>query len=237
MKTWNERSEDSYKSDLQGVTEMWAVEEDAKRADNSIDGIIANLEELTKGRLDVDKAINIAAYLTKKKLGKKVSGTRFCILIKGERKKPDYYGNDPEALYITYSPLIRGYKNVGTTEVSYAFSWFYPNPSNKSGKSILGKGWETFNVWESDISVKQWVEALAEGKIQPECPNPVKGSVVTPVEYFRSEEEIETAISEIREQELRIHISLELIDSAKLDDSQWMITNQTNAVFPHIRKH
>src|ERR1700693_2102913 len=48
MKTWNERSENSYKSDLQGVTEIWAVEEDAKRADNTIDGIIANLEELTK---------------------------------------------------------------------------------------------------------------------------------------------------------------------------------------------
>src|ERR1035437_3466885 len=43
---WGEREENSYKSDLQGITEIWAVEQDSLRADNLIDNVVKNLEEL-----------------------------------------------------------------------------------------------------------------------------------------------------------------------------------------------
>jgi len=236
MKQWNERSENSYKSDLQGVTEIWAVEEDSRRVDRLIDSIVLNLDALYNVTPQ-QKLIDIAGFLGKKKKGKKVSGTRFCILIKGERKKPDYYGNDPEALYITYSPLIRGYKKVTPTEILYAWSWFVPKPENKSGKGIIGQGWEPFNIWESDISIKDWVEALAAGLIQPECGNAVRQSVSTPVEYFRDEEEIREAIREIGWQERRIADGLEWLEKYQAKEPRLGVEDQLAEYFPHIRKH
>ena len=247
MKSWNERSENSYKSDLQGVTEIWAVEEDAKRFDRVIDKLTNGCDELIKsGQFPLRSLHDIALYLTKRKMGKKVSGVRFCILIKGERKKPDYYGNDPDALYVTYNPLIRGYKKVTPTEILYAWSWFVPKPENKSGKGTIGQGWVPFNVWESDISIKEWIEALNGGLIQPECGNPVRQQVVAPVEYFRDEEEIETAIREIRAQEKTIAEAIKALEGNYCIPSTFLPYNTQpeqveqlvlDACFPHIRKH
>ena len=236
MKSWNERSENSYKSDLQGVTEIWAVEEDSKRIDETISNIVNSLE-MVKDNFPAKAYTSIVEFLAKKKMGKKVSGVRFCILIKGERKKPDYYGNDPEALYITYNPLIRGYKKVTPTEILYAWSWFVPKPENKSGKGTIGQGWEPFNVWESDISIKEWIEALNGGLIQPECGNPVRQQVVTPVEYFRDEEEIEIAIMEIKLQERRIADGLDWLEKYRTQLTQHGVEEQLAEYFPHIRKH
>lgn len=230
---WGEREENSYKSDLQGITEIWAVEQDSLRADNLIDKMVGELGELNNyHRYPQANIEQIMGYLNKKKLGKKVSGVRFCILIKGVRKKPDYFSNDPDALAITYSPLIRGYKLITPTEVRYSHSWFYPNNENKSGKSAIGKGWEPFNVWESDISIKQWVEMLASGEIQPECGDIIKQQVITPVEYFRAEGEIEEAIREVTEQELKIKLAIEMLGS-----KEWPTEHVMASSFPHVRKH
>jgi hypothetical protein len=237
-KGWGEREENSYKSDLQGVTEIWAVEQDSLRADNLIDEMVKKLGELDGySRYPQANIEQIMGYLLKKKLGKKVSGVRFCILIKGVRKKPDYYGNDPDALYITYSPLIRGYKLITPTEVRYSHSWFYPNPENKSGKSAIGKGWEPFNVWESDISIKQWVEMLASGSVQPECGDIIKQQVITPVEYFRAEGEIGEAIEEVKAQEARIKGAVNLVEIAIGQDDQTEYSSLLSRYFPHVRKH
>src|ERR1035437_5308000 len=229
---WGEREENSYKSDLQGITEIWAVEQDSLRADNLIDKMVEDLGELDSYHRYPQKNIEqIMGYLGKKKLGKKVTGVRFCILIKGVRKRPDYFGNDPDALMITYSPLIRGYKLITPTEVRYSHSWFYPNAENKSGKSMIGKGWEPFNVWESDISIKQWIEMLASGEVQPECGDVIKQQVITPVEYFRAEGEIEEAIKEVSWQENKIKKTIEHLGN--LTNEQELIAS----MFPHVRKH
>lgn len=237
MKRWDEKSENSYKSDLQGLTEIWAVEEDSKRFCDRWEKLVeSSIELVDSPQYPVKQMIQIWDYLVKKRPeAKRVMGVRFCFLIKGTRMIPPSLKNDPNALYITYSPLIRGYKNIGIAGISYAHSWNYPNPENKSGNSILGKGWEPFNVWESPISIAEWVEKLATNQIQAECGDVVKAQVITPGEYFRGEGDIEEAITEIRWQENHINHAIELLDSAKQDDSD--VSDIMADYFKHHRKH
>jgi hypothetical protein len=245
MKQWDERAENSYKSDLQGVTEIWAVEEDCKRADKLIDKLIMDLGELDHyHRYPQANIEQISYYLFKKKLGKKVSGVRFCILIKGARYK-DTYGVDPE-LYVTHSPLVRGYKFIGPSSITYAHSYKYPSVANKSGFGLLGKGWDSFNVWEQ-MGVKEWIDMLASGEIQPELGDVIKKNVVTPVEYFRSEGEIETAIEEVRLQEVRVKTAIEAINgnfgawslpmNFDYNNQEKIIRYMLDGTFPHVKKH
>lgn len=223
-KQWNEKNEESYKSDLQGCTEIWAMEEDAKRVNRFLDEAVKNVQ----GYADVLKIapkqlVDIAAYLTKKKVDKKLSGIRFCYLVKGIWKETTW---NEESLWLTYSPLIRGYKNFSPNEVNYAHSWFYPNSENKSGKSILGKGWEPFNVWE-EMGVKEWMEMIST--IQPDCGDIIKAQVVTPIEYSRDEEDIRVSMMEIERQEKRISLGLKHTDTG----NDVVMAD----IFPHNKKH
>ena len=233
MKQWDERSENSYKSDLQGITEIWAVEQDSARGDRIIDEVVKKmleLDQLAMGRVTLKVVEQTTGFFLKKKLGKKVSAVRFCILIKGARYKSPY-NEDPE-LMITHSPLVRGYKLVTPTSVEYAHSFKYPNPNNKSGWGNLGKGWEPFNVWEQ-MGVGKWIEMIQSGEIQPEVGDILQKQVITPTEYFRSEGEIEEAIKEIEFQESRIKWAIAGINSKGVESHPEYLEMH----FPHIRKH
>lgn len=249
-KQWGERMEESYKNDLQGITETWAVEEESRILQGIWDRLINDVERVMGSQqLPGKNLVAIEQYLkNNRRKAKILSGIRFCFLIKGQRKKPEYNNTDPNALFITYNPLIRGYKNIGPASISYAHSWFYPNPENKSGKSILGKGWEPFNVWESDISIKDWINYLASGEVQPECGDVLKQHVVTPTEYYRNPSDIDMGIAQIRYQEERINRALENLDHFErlaeptnsdeynnvVSSSEYMAV--MDSTFPHHRK-
>jgi hypothetical protein len=204
VKAWYEKVEDSYRSDLQGLTEAWAVEQDSLLADEATNNIICELQRLRNAQSFPDKNLTqIENYLTKASRGpKKISAVRFCILIKGK-----VIMNNFTELYTTNNPLIRGFKYVGPDSIQYAHSWQYPKPENKSGMGTLGKGWEGFNVWEQ-FAIKDWVNYLFSGQCQPECDNPVYAHVLRPAEMFRNDDEIEEAISEIKFQEEYINRAL-----------------------------
>jgi hypothetical protein len=192
---------------------------------------------MTQGR---DENVNrVLAYLRQKAPdAKRLMGIRFCYLVKGIRKKSEY--NNGNAPYITYSPLIRGYRYITPTGTMYAHSWFYPNPNNKSGKSILGKGWESFNVWESDISIKDWINALHQNQIQPECGDVLRQNVITPPEYFRDDNEIAESMRQVIAQETHIFERLETIEQmiksgATAQNSQILI-EMLGSTFPQYKK-
>lgn len=226
-KQWSERQEKSYKRDLQGITEIWSIEEDSRYESDRVTNIINGLENLPC--IPVDKKEMIISYLSKKIPldSKRMMGVKFCYLIKGERRRVNK--NDPNSLYVTDSPLLRGYKLVTPSSVNYAHSLFFPNPNNDSGVGRLGKGWERFNAWQ-DMGVDKWIEMLREGDIQEEAGDPLRKGIVTPIEYFREEEEIVEGIEEIIEQEMRIFNGLRDIDLAPSHTRMLM-----NCVFPHNR--
>jgi hypothetical protein len=234
LKQWDERSENSYKSDLQGITEMWAVEQDSARGDRILIDLVDLIKQLdteARGRVILSTIEQTIGYFNKKKEGKKVSAVRFCILIKGARYK-SVYDTNVEDLFVTHSPLIRGYKLITPTSVEFAHSFNYPNPDNKSGKGRLGKGWEPFNVWEQ-MGVKTWIDMLMGGGVQPECGKVIEGQVITPVEYFRSQGEMDEAIREIGYQEAEIRLGLHYLT---MKDT-WQEESVIAKWFPHIRKH
>ncbi len=236
MKQWTEKSESSYKSDLQGLTEIWAVEEDSKRYRDRWESL-ANQAQVVMDtpQYPNKQLVTIWDYLEKKKPAvKRVMGVRFCFLIKGKQMVPPSLKNDPTAVAITYSPLIRGYKNIGVAGITYAHSWNYPNPENKSGSSTLGKGWEPFNVWESSISIAEWIEMLVNNQVQPECGDIVKQQVITPGEYFRDEGSIEEAIREIIAQENRIKEGVGYLNPTL---GEYEKQHYLSYYFPHNRKH
>lgn len=234
---WGERSEQSYKSDLQGVTETWSIEQESIEKVRQWKQLILGFERLSSIEQGRDAKLNaVLAYLQKNAPDtRRLMGVRFCFLVKGIRKKPDYYANNSNAPHITYSPLIRGYRYITPSGTSYAHSWFYPNPDNKSGRSILGKGWEPFNVWESEISIKDWVNALYQNLIQPECGNVLQQNVITPPEYFRDDAEVAEAIRQVQAQEGYIAERLTLLDDAA-KDSPDIFNEILGSTFPHRRK-
>ena len=232
-KQWDERMEESYKSDLQGITEIWAAEEDSKRSDNAINNIICELQLLKDTQQYPSKNLDtIEQWLSKQGKGcKKVNAIRFCYLVKGKTYNDHYNEN---SLARTYSPLIRGYRNFTPGGVQYAHSWTYPNPENKSGKGTLGKGWEPFNVWESDIKLKDWIKALDDNLVQPECGDVLQQQVVTPIEYFRDEGEIEEGIREVTNQEWEVFNGITSLSLFSSDSGNYQQTMST--VFRHNRK-
>ncbi len=200
QKMWNDRSEKSYRRDLQGITEVWAVEQEQEEKNQKIDEALVLLQ-------GAGFKPEVIQALHKKRKMKRVMGVRFCFLLKGDRKPVNEESESD--VWITYSPLIRGYKRHTPSRIELAHSWFYPKPENKTGKGILGKGWEPFNVWEEKGGVKLWIEKLANGEIQPECGDVLKQQVITPVEYIRKPAEIAEAVIEIRCQETKIYHALQ----------------------------
>lgn len=232
IKTWGEKQDDSYRDDLQSLTEMWAVEQDSLRTNEAVRDICTHLEFLKlASKIPSNNADKIIEYLSKNFLpSKKIMGTRFCFLIKGARKKPDY---SEDSLYITYNPLIRGYKYISPDGIQYAHSWRYRNLENKSGFSTLGRGWTPFNVWESDISIKDWIYNLSQGNIQPEAGNAIGQAIITPAEYFRDELELDIAIREIQAQERYILQGLQILDT---EDDVVELIDAMAQFFPHRRQ-
>lgn len=228
---WGERNEESYKSDLQGITETWATEEDARRTNQLIEQTIRAVKEINAaGRFPDKNLLAVDNYFRKKIVDKKISAIRFCYLVKGRRMVPPSQKEDEEAVKITYNPLIRGYKNIGPTRIAYAHSWNYPDPNNRSGMGRLGSGWVPFNAWEEEFGVKGWMEMLEKGVVQPGCGDIVKQQVVTPPEYWRSQSEIEEGMREIRLQEAKIAVYA----GTKSESSKQDIMS---GIFAHNRKH
>jgi len=231
MKQWDDRSENSYRSDLQGVTEIWAVDSDAVRRQGLVNKALHELDELSKA-FPAQQANfgKVHDYLKMfKPSGKQVSAVRFCVLIKGARYAENR--DDPNALLVTHNSLIRGYKNVTPSGIAYAHSMYFPNPTNKSGKGRLGVGWVPFNVWE-EMGVDEWIRMLAAGSIQPECGDVLPKYVFSPLEYYRSDAEIDLAMEEIIWQEERIQASVLAIKNEPEFAAQ-----ELASTFPHVRKH
>jgi len=248
VKMWNERSDKSYRKDLQGLTEIWAVENEREGLGRCEDTILNSLDWLKRrGYVQQTNIASIEKFLQSKLplKGKVVDAVKFCFLIKGDRRESgkdySYYDNgDGSGRYVTYSPLIRGYKRIGTMSIEYAHSYKFPNPNNKSGMGTLGKGWEPFNVWEDKGvgGVKGWMEKLSEkdgeGKyvIQPDCGDIIKNCVITPETYMRSGGEVESAITQIVSQEHQVFLGAGLIEVLPIDLDRYFPQHRHSCHWP-----
>jgi hypothetical protein len=164
------------------------------------------------------------AWLVEQRLGEKVMGVQMIHLVKGRRAEhPKGSGR-----WITFSPLIRGYRRPGTVGTEYAHSWEW---DDGDGSHRLGGKWERFDVWTEYVGgVKQWIEDLDAMVIQPQAPSPLEGQILTPMPYFRQPEDMQNWLEQTRAQELRIEESKGLLGGQVTHDPLWL-----NAHFPQHR--
>ena len=140
-----------------------------------------------------------------RRLGEKLQGVKMVYLIKGDRRE---YPED-SGLYAQDSHLVRGWRREGITGPEYAwrYKWAGPDVWQDSGKlrgHTLGKGWERFNVWETEGGVKAWIDLLASGTVQPDAGDPFENVVVTPLPYFRQQQDMESWEIQTRAQEVKV---------------------------------
>lgn len=204
QRSWYDVAEKRLKISLQAAIECMAVEYRLKEHRE----FLKSAFEIFKAQQALDVAKRVKEIYGK--LPKQLMGTKSCFLIKGDRKESKY----EKGLWITYNPLIRGYRSnkpatVGkVSRTDYAWSWFTVNPDNKSGTGILGKTWGPFNVWETEGGVKWWINKLIEEEIQKECGDPLKQVVLSPTEWFRRQQILDTVGKQIARQEEKVFTDL-----------------------------
>lgn len=197
--------EQSYKYDLQGLTEMLAVDYWLKQArgPQSKEYVIGFLQANFGPKAEaVIKAIQAQVP----DLPEKASAVKFCFLCKGERRK-DYN----TGLYRTESFLLRPWRKHTPMGMEWAWSYYIPKAVNKSGKGIIGREFEQVYVGD-EMPAERWVTLLESGQIQPECGDPLAKTVITPMEYFRNPWELEDTLAQIRSQETIVEDSLMELD-------------------------
>jgi len=102
----------------------------------------------------------------------RIEGVKGIFLIKGSQYNVKDDTGQKTSRWVTYSPLIRGYRKLDGSEFEYKHSWQYKDSNNRL--HTLGKGWSSFNVWE-EMKVKDWIRLIASGQVQPEYDGDILG--------------------------------------------------------------
>lgn len=198
-KEWSRNTEENNKTDMQGLTEMGAVEQRLKnwhglalRSGTTPDAPVPQWfwDRFMRGADPV------------------VAGVKMEFAMKGWR------GESPKGSgqYKYSNPLIRPYKRAEDLVVrrgagnrvagEYALLWDFKD--ELGGNHTLGKGWRVINIWE-DMGVKNWIEYCMENEIQGFPPGfAIERQFVLPVEYARDPNEVQRKIRQIVNQEWRV---------------------------------
>lgn len=198
-KEWGKKTEDTYRHDMQGLSEIMVVEQRLKQ---------------WARRLDIDNSTeDVPAWFVKRHLTgalPTIFGIKMEFALKG-RKSEYPIGS---GVWSYSNPLIRPWKkadDLGGVE-QYAFQYEYQDPMG--GNHRLGKGWRRVNIWE-DMGVKAWVEKLQSESLQGFEPGrALAGQFVLPIEYYRNEEDMRDLEVEIVGQEEEIATGNRLLREA-----------------------
>jgi hypothetical protein len=203
---------------LQTITEAWAASEYLKRVETNVTEFMQIAANAMRSN---DKFYQLQKFCDKYIPTPKgrLMGTKHCFLVKGGKAKETVEGE----WVAGDSPLIKGWYNLEGGTKRYAHSYYFPNPNNKSGKSVIGRSWQPFNVWE-EMDVKEWIELLSATvqdhetglqvlEMQPECGDVLKEQVITPPEVWIKDGDIKNTLVQIRVEEEKILIS----DTKNLD--------------------
>lgn len=134
----------------------------------------------------------------------RIRGTQMVYLVKGVRRQGSQADSTPEQLSAgvrmkkTASPLIYGYQDKSfPPKLAWGSEWrcSVPHPMRKSSwyptgecpgdgrNHKRGDDWQSFPVWTT-LGVKDWMEALNQGKVTPEAGDPLEAAFAIPVPHF-----------------------------------------------------
>lgn len=171
------------------------------------------------------------AWLVEQRLQEQVAGVQMIHLMKGRRSEhPKGSGQ-----WVTWNPLIRGYRKHGVVGTEYAHSYDWQD--GETGRR-LGKGWERFEVWaEYPGGVKQWIEDLAGGLIQPEADPAglLERQVIMPMPYVRDEGEQASWLTQVRAQETEIAMAVDGVQAMMAEAEPRLAQHSLDSSFPQYR--
>lgn len=185
---WNDFKDKEARIDMQGMSELYAIERRLFKERWS--------ENFDKDDFDIQ--------------GIKLAGVQMEFLLKGRRSR------DKETKqYLQDSILVRPYFKDGGGLIEDEYAWKYwthcDAPHTTSGgkkcpgdaNHSLGKGWYRVPIWEH-MPIKEWIQLLHEGSVQSDAGDALEGLVVSPMPFFRHQEEIESWRLQVESQEARI---------------------------------
>lgn len=224
--SWDSRTDKSAQFDMQGLSEMAAVE--GRLGMRWVELKVDDNPPAAKGRVD--------EYLLGIPNPPKVMGIRYEYLLKGDRYKDEKSGR-----WLSHSPLIRGYVKQGVTMSDTEFAWKSRVPCPGAGHMVmgakgeypckgqqyhtLGKDFNLFNVWDGiNVSggVKTWIDLLMTGSVQPELiengVHPIESQFVVPPPYFRNDSDVREWKESVAHQEKRVASAVEMVNAAEGDE-------------------
>ncbi len=184
--------------DLQGLSEPWALESASEKwADPAYDGPRPKWWWLGAGPIKVD-------------------GVKMEWLIKGS------WTEEPRGSGLRWqdSHLIRPWGRPGPVS-GWEFAWKYYTPCPGTPHKIvkadgrtwtckgeqathgLGDSWKRIPIWEH-MPVKEWIEMLAEDRVQPGMGDPLGSTLYLPVPIFRTEADQKSRMAQVKVQEIEV---------------------------------
>jgi hypothetical protein len=193
---WGEREQKASRYNVQGLSEMAALEarfaEWTAKYDLGVDGLPEWFVQMQKQ--DYGKAL-------------KVAGIQDEIFIKGSRLNRD----DNTKWQMTF--LVHPWLKSGITSDDDQWGWKYYFERNGK-KTSLGNSYSRVSVWEH-MSMKEWVEMLADRRVQDS--NGLAELFATPIPHERNAAELSEWLTQARAQEQRIHADLQGLTPLRLD--------------------
>lgn len=205
--------------DMQGVSEWVIIQDRLEKQFIEYQRII----KLFNGQGLYDEFVNIIGFnlanyfleCNANGIEPKIFAVQYEYLLKGKRRQYPYgsgiYKQDSFLIHPLKQDGLMMIGNRGTSFSTDEYKWKKP-----SGR--LSKGWSQIDIY-NDIGIKNWIELLATGQIQPEEGHPFDSILKTSDLIVRSQTEIEEWKISMAFQEELIGKYLDEIDSLvyKLD--------------------
>jgi hypothetical protein len=234
---FDKRKDEDARVDMQGLSEGWAVEERlagwAKALktgpDNAFVPAIPNwfIEHFESGGSPIIRGVQMV-YLIK---GARRKKSKEDMLAGGVTEEQIKAGGGQ---YKTASPLIYGYVNdpSGTSpKFAWSSDWhcraphgmrrsqWYPTGECPGDGRLHRRGddWKSFPAWEM-LTVKTWMDWLADGTVSPEAGDALDQSWAMPVPHYRTRGASESWLRQTRSAEARL--ARELIEIREYE-SAW----------------
>lgn len=213
--------------DMQGVSEWVCVKD---RLDNYWNNWIT-----TNEISNINKCLLptwARDFFTTYQIKPEIFAVQYEFLVKGQRKQ-DPWGS---GIYKQQSFLCHPYKQESLMTLSGGS--FNLSPSDykwvHKEKGRLPKGWDKIDIW-ADMGIKNWIDFLATGKVQPEEGDPFESILITPPLVLRQPEELEEWLVSTRFYAERLHAGLERI-RAEENRLQIAIKHNEEELIPIFRQ-
>lgn len=212
--------------DMQGVSEWFLVEERLQK-------IWEHVRQFND--FDFKGSDSFYQLFYKQPNPPKVFAVQYEYLVKGKNAQEPYKSGIYKQQSFLCHPLMFdnsapqvnwGFQGATVTINPNKFKW-----KLKAGNP--GKGWAKCDIW-NEMGIKNWINMLATGEVQPEEGHPFAAILITPDLIVRDEREINEWLVSTRYQEEKIKEQLEEIDNSYLNIKHFQQYNKNGEDTPNV---